>query len=208
MVTSAAKIKPPKPAPVGQGPRVTKAPRRRSTGVLSEIGISRVAAVAALVVAALALQSTVLTEITFLGVIPQLVVVVVVSLAYLDGERVGVVTGFFGGLLVDLQLPADSIVGISALVYVLVGYGVGLFRQYAPGESVWTPVIIVALSSAIAEGGYAALSILLGQRWVSIAFTAKVAGLVVLYNTLLTPFVFPLVRRMSTRFRPERVYRW
>jgi hypothetical protein len=36
----------------------------------------------------------------------------------------------------------------------------------------------------------------------------RVAGLVVLYNTLLTPFLFPLTRKIADRFRPERVYRW
>jgi hypothetical protein len=39
-------------------------------------------------------------------------------------------------------------------------------------------------------------------------FTVKVAGLVILYNTLLTPFVYPLVRKVADRYRPERVYRW
>jgi hypothetical protein len=41
-----------------------------------------------------------------------------------------------------------------------------------------------------------------GQPWISLADTAQVAGLVVLYNTLLTPFVYPLVRRVSERSGP------
>jgi hypothetical protein len=43
---------------------------------------------------------------------------------------------------------------------------------------------------------------------VSFVFTVKVIGLVVLYNTLLTPLLFPLIRRVADRFRPERVHRW
>lgn len=171
-----------------------------------ESNLARVAAVGALIVVALALQSTVLAQVTVLGVIPQVVLVVVVSLAYSDGERVGVVSGFFAGLLLDLLLP-QSIIGLTSLVYTLIGYGVGSSRQYAPQESVWTPVLVVALSSAVAEVGYALLAIILGQPWVSIAFTAKVVGLVVLYNTLLTPFVFPIANRVAARFRPARVIR-
>lgn len=181
----------------------SRAPR----GILSEVGIPRVAAVGTLVVLALAIQSALLAQATLLGVIPQLLLVVVVSLAYLDGERVGLVTGFFGGLLLDLQLP-ESIVGLTALLYTLIGYGVGHLRELAPSESVWTPVFVVAAASAVAEMSYALFSILLGQPWVGLGFTVKVAALVVLYNTLLTPFVFPLVRRVAERFRPERVYRW
>ena len=179
--------------------------KRLST--LADLGILRVITHSAMVLVALVLQSTVLQQITFLGVTPQLALIVVVCLAYLEGERVGVVTGFAAGLLLDLQLPEQgSIVGITALVYVLLGYGVGAMRQYSLSESVWAPVLTVTVVSIVSELSYAGLSIILGQRWVSLAYTAKVAGLVVLYNTLLTPFVFPIVRRVSYRFGPARVY--
>ena len=179
----------------------------RTPGILADLGLGRILALAAVVLLAVALQSTLLARLTLLGVIPQLVLVVVVSLAFLDGPRVGVVVGFAGGLLQDLLLP-QSIIGLTALVYTLVGYGVASLRQFAPSESVWSPVLAVALASAVAEFGYAILAIILGQPWVSISFTAKVTGLVILYDTLLTPFAFPLVRKVADRFRPERVYRW
>lgn len=183
----------------------TAAKDMRTPGLLSEIGVARIAAVAALLIVAVALQSTVLVRMTILGVVPQLILLVTVSLAYTDGARVGLVAGFFGGLFQDLLL-AGSIAGLTALVYTLICYTVGVFRQYAPAESVWAPVLTVAIASAVAELGYAALAVLLGQPWVSFDFTIKVAGLVVLYNTLLTPFVFPIVRKVAERYRPERVY--
>jgi rod shape-determining protein MreD len=181
----------------------------KGPGFLAEVGIARVAAVAALMVVAVALQTTLLSRATILGIIPQVVLLVIVSLGYTDGERVGSVVGFFGGLLIDLLLyDPTAIIGLTALIYTMIGYGVGTVRKYAMSESVWTPVLIVAAASAIAEFSYATLSIIFGQQWVSLLFTAKVAGLVVLYNTLLTPFVFPIVRRIADRYRPERVYRW
>ena len=160
-----------------------------------------------MVIGALALQSTLLVHFTIAGVIPQLVLVVIVSLSFVDGPRVGAATGFFGGLLIDLLIP-QSIVGISCLVYSLVGYAVGTFRQYAPADSVWTPLLAVAISSFVAEAGYALLAVILGEPWVSIDYTLRVIGLVTLYNCLLTPFVFPTVRRVAKRVRPDRVYRW
>jgi len=181
---------------------------RVPSGFMSEIGLPWAAAISALVVVAVAVQSTLLTLTTILGVIPQLVLVLVVSLAYLEGERVGIVAGFCGGLLVDLLLPVGSITGLTALVYTLIGYGVGSLRQYAPSDSVWMPVFTVSLASVVAEGSYAVLTVILGGRFVGFTLTTKIAGLVVLYNTLLTPFVFPLVRRIGMRLRPERVYRW
>jgi rod shape-determining protein MreD len=99
-------------------------------------------------------------------------------------------------------------VGLTALVYTLIGYAVGIFRQYAPAESVWAPVFAVAIATTLSEFGYALMAVLMGQPWVSFEFTVKIVGLVVLYNTLLTPFAFPLVRKVAERFRPERIYRW
>ena len=181
----------------------------RGPGFFAEMGLARIAAVAAVMIVAVALQTTLLARATILGVIPQLVLVVIVSLAYSDGERVGSVVGFFGGFLIDfLVYSPTSIVGLTGLIYTMIGYGMGSVRRYSTSESVWTPVLMVAGASAIAEFSYAGLSIIFGQQWVSLLFTAKVAGLVVLYNTLLTPFIFPLVRRIADRYRPERIYRW
>jgi rod shape-determining protein MreD len=179
----------------------------RTSSTLADVGIARVLAVTVLVVAALVIQSTVLEQLTFLGVTPQLVLIVVVSLAYLDGPRVGIVTGFAAGLLLDLQLPEGAIVGISPLIYVMLAYAVGALSDYQISESVLIPVMSVTVVSAVAEFGYAGLAIILGQRWVSLTYTAKIAGLVVLYNTLLAPFVFPIVRRISDRFGPGKVFR-
>ena len=173
----------------------------------ADLSMARPLAVAAILIVALAIQSTLLTRVTILGVIPQLLFVVIVCLAYLEGEVMGVVVGFVGGLLQDLLLP-ESIMGLTALVYTMVGYGVGTIRSYLPSQSVWTPVITVAFASAMAEASYAILAIMMGERWVSIAYTAKIGGLVVLYNTLLTPFVFPVVKRVADRVRPERVVRF
>jgi rod shape-determining protein MreD len=174
----------------------------RRSGLISNVGLTRAVAIGILMIAALAIQSTLLPLATLLGVIPQLVLVVIVSLAYVDGERVGIVTGFVGGLLMDLLIPGAP-VGVNALLFVLIGYGVARFRQLSPSESVWTPVVVVIFASAIAEFGYGLLQIMFGQPWIALADTAKVAGLVIVYNTLLTPFVYPLVRRVSQRFGPQ-----
>ncbi len=182
--------------------RESKAP-----GELANLGLARAGALAAILVVALALQSTLLPLATLLGVIPQLVLVVIVSVAYLEGQRLGAIAGFSGGLLMDLLVP-EAPVGLYALVYSLVAFAVATLRQSTPTEAVWTPVFVVAVASAVAELGYSVLSIMFGQPWISLSYTGKVAGLVVLYNTLLAPFTFPLIRRISERFGPGKVLRW
>jgi rod shape-determining protein MreD len=185
---------------------INAAKETRATSTLADLGVTRMLWVALLLLGSLVLQSTVLEQVTFKGVTPQLSLVVVVSLAYIDGERVGVVTGFTAGFVQDLLLPVGSIVGLTALVYTLIGFAVGSLSRYSVSESVWAPILGVILASAAAEASYAAMSIMLGENWVSLAYTGKVIGLVVLYNTLLTPFVYPFVRKVANRFGPGRVY--
>lgn len=179
----------------------------RPQSALTEFGLPRGIAIALLVVLALALQSTLLSYATILGVIPQLVLVVICCVALTEGETVGVVAGFLGGLLQDLQLADGSIMGLYALVFTVVGYGAGLLRDQTNHPSVWMPVAAIGAASGLAELFYALLAVLLGQEWIGFAFTARIAGLVILYNVLLTPLVFPLVRRTIQRFRPARVHR-
>jgi len=152
------------------------------------------------------MQSTVLTRLTVLGVVPQLLFVAVISLAFVEGEVVGVVVGFCAGVLLDLLVP-QSLLGITAFVYTLLGYAAGTIGRDAHRGAPWGPVAVVAVASLLAETCYAAIAVVVGQRWISFADTAAIAALVVLYNTLLTPFVFPLVRRISERTRSDQVVR-
>lgn len=161
---------------------------------------------ALLLIGAVAVQSTVFSTLTIMGVVPQLVFVVVVTLAFLEGETVGAIAGFFGGLLVDLLSPG-AIVGLSSFVYALLAYGVGRVAYYAVPGSVVAPVALVAMASIAGESFYALASLLLGQRWVGLADAVRIASLVVVYNTLLTPFVFPLTRRVVRRLERDRVIR-
>lgn len=183
---------------------VAKEPRK---GILVETGVARSLVLAAILIVAIALQSTLLVRLTFLGVIPQVVLVAVVAVAWSGGERVGVATGFTAGILLDLMSLPQSVGGLYALLYTLIGFGVAYFRGFIPGDSVWMPVLAVSVASAVAEFGYAIMNVMMGQKWIGFAFTAKVAGLVILYNTLLTPFVYPLVERISHKYAPERVFR-
>lgn len=157
--------------------------------------------IAGILVGCVTLQSTLLTDATLFGVTPQLLLLAVICLAYLEGPGVAAVVGFSGGLLLDLLLPG-SILGLSALVYTLVAYTVADLRGFVRRDSVWMPVLAVGLASAAAEGGYALLAVLLGEAWVSLVDTSRIVGLVVVYNILLTPFVFPIFERMVERFRP------
>lgn len=163
----------------------------------------RAGLVVLLLVSALVLQSTLFTSLTLFGVVPQLVFVVVICLAAIESENLGLVSAFSGGLLVDLVMPG-SLLGLTSLVLTLVAYCTSRASQLAPEGSVGFPVVAVALGSVAAEILYAFFSVLLGQNWVSLGDTVRIGALIVLYNTLLAPLILTVVRWSIDVVRGDR----
>ena len=106
----------------------------------------RVLSIIAIVVTALLLQSTVFAELKFLGVRPELMYLVTIIIAILEGPQEGAVVGFAGGMAQDFMLNQPK--GITALTLTLVGYAVGLARQYIVSPSPLLPTILVAAGTA------------------------------------------------------------
>jgi rod shape-determining protein MreD len=165
-----------------------------------------VLALTAVVVTALLLQSTVFADLKLLGVRPELLYLVTIVIALLEGPNEGLVFGFFAGLAQDFLLNEPK--GLTALTLTLLGYAVGLARQYIVSPSPLVPTIGVAIGTATGIGFYEVVSFLLGEYHQQVTFTVKVALLAALYNAVLTPILYPLLRRVSIGSRPRRVVRF
>jgi rod shape-determining protein MreD len=160
----------------------------------------------AIVLTALVLQSTVFATVTLAGAKPELVYMVTIILAFLEGPSSGAVAGFAGGMAEDFLLNQPK--GITALTLTLVGYAVGTLRQYIVTPS---PLLPVALVGTATVGGllfYGLVSFLLGQLDYGVGYLIQIALLSGLYNAILTPLVFPIVRRAAESSRVKKVFRW
>jgi len=73
------------------------------------------------------LQTTVMPHFRVMGSQPDLVLIVTVTFAFLEGSALGSATGFMGGLLQDLAVT--QVVGLSALSKTLVGYMAGQLER-------------------------------------------------------------------------------
>ena len=156
------------------------------------------------VVAALLLESTVFASVRLGGVRPDLLVIAVVAVAMAAGPTSAACFGFFAGLLADLLFAQP--VGVSALVYTCVGFAVGLGRLYLVGSRAWVHLALAgAASLASVWCAGVVMRVLDLSSW---AFVGRTGPLVALYNLLLTPVVYPLVRRLAAAAAPEQVYRW
>lgn len=160
----------------------------------------------AVIVAALVLQTTVFADIRLLGARPELMYLVTIVFAMLEGPVSGAVTGFVGGMAQDFLLNQPK--GITALALTLLGYAAGLLRQYIVSPSPLLPVFLVSIGTFLGVVFYGVVSFLLGQLDSSWGYLLRVAALSGAYNAILTPIVYPILRRLAEGSRSQRVVRW
>jgi rod shape-determining protein MreD len=165
----------------------------------------RVLALIAVIVTAILLQSTVFSQLRLLGVRPELLYLVTILIALQEGPNEGAIVGFTCGLAQDMLL--DQPMGITALTLTLLGYAVGMARQYIVSPSPLVPTIVVAIATALGVAFYEIVTFLLGQFEAGFTYAVKVALLTALYNAVLTPILAPLLRRIVEGSRPRRVVR-
>jgi hypothetical protein len=95
--------------------------------------VRRFLTLAAVIVTALLLQTTVFADVRLLGARPELMYLLTIVFAMLEGPSSGAITGFAGGMAQDFMLNQPK--GITALTLTLLGYAVGLLRQYVVSPS-------------------------------------------------------------------------
>lgn len=157
------------------------------------------------IITGLLLQSTVFTQVRLGGATPELMYLITVIMAMIEGPSTGAVAGFSAGMGQDILL--DQPAGITALTLTLVGYAVGMIRQYIVTPSPVLPVVLVGGATVGGVLFYGLVSFLLGQP-VGFAFLLKTALLSGLYNAVLTPILYPVLRRVAEASRAKKVFRW
>ena len=134
------------------------------------------------------------------GVTPNFLLLVVVTIALVEGPRPGAAVGFAAGLIFDLL--GSGPVGPMILVLTLTGYLAGLMHENMFAEGWLLPLTVLAIASLSAEVAYGLILILLGSGgpfW-STFFTKMLPGAV--YNTVLALLIYPLLARFLRQDRP------
>ena len=87
------------------------------------------------------LQTSVFTSFALAGVVPDLLIILVVSVAFMRGRTPAVLTGLLCGLMIDFTY-ADFI-GLFAIMYMTVGYLAGFTHRIYDEDDYTIPLIMV-----------------------------------------------------------------
>lgn len=142
----------------------------------------------------LILQSTVLQWVKIYGVVPNTALILVICLAIYSGKNKGATIGFFVGILNDIIF--GRILGLSALVYMIIGYLVGLMDQKIFKENLIIPFILTAFATVFYEMINLLLIYLLGYRIELLNIMKKMLITEVIYSSILSPFIYFYVSKL------------
>jgi rod shape-determining protein MreD len=116
--------------------------------------------VAALAVVVVFLQTGIVSEVPVFGVAIDLTPLVVAFVGLQCGSMAGALAGFGIGLLVDLTLVQT--LGLTSLIFTLIGYAAGRLRELRDPRAALTPLLVAAAAAAASMVGYSVMEIALG----------------------------------------------
>lgn len=108
------------------------------------------------------LQSTVMPAFSMAGVVPDLLLVLVITVAYTKGCIGGMLTGFAAGLLTDVCF--GNLVGLCALFYLCIGYVAGYSNKIYDERDYMLPMLMIAAGEFLYSFAYYVAHFLLRSR--------------------------------------------
>ncbi len=109
--------------------------------------IQRTVVTGLLILVAFLLQNNIFAAIPLVGITPNLLLLVTISLGLLHGKVSGLLVGFFAGLMMDVF--GGDLLGQYALILCLLGYGCGFFTPYFYMDSLLLPLGVCALAEIL-----------------------------------------------------------
>lgn len=79
--------------------------------------------------------------------VPNIMLIFVVSIAVMRGQKEGMIAGFFSGLLLDIYY--SSYLGIFAFVFMIFGFVDGLFHRIYYAEDTFLPLVLIAVNDVV-----------------------------------------------------------
>lgn len=108
------------------------------------------------------LQSSVFSHFELAGVVPDIVIIFVITTGYLQGKTYGMFFGLFSGLLMDFCI--GSYIGYFAIMYMLIGYMSGFGNKIYDKDDYTLPIIFIGTGELLYQHMYYFFSFALRGR--------------------------------------------
>lgn len=153
------------------------------------------------------LQTTFFSWFNIAGVRPNLFIVFVLCISLFIGKNIAVVFGFILGIY--LEILTSKQIGISSIMFALIGFLGGCFDKNFSKDSKITILLMVAGSTVIFELATYLYSCIRNLIPLQILGFVKILLIEVIFNILLTIILYPLIRKvgyfLENTFKKDRI---
>lgn len=134
------------------------------------------------IITAYLIQSSVFPYFSLAGVVPDILLILVVSCAFFYGQRTGIVVGFLSGLLMDFCI--GDVVGAFAIFYSVIGFFNGYAKKIYDREDFLLPMGLICISEIVYNFMYYVAFVLLRGKLDFLFFLRKIILPRVIYTVL------------------------
>lgn len=138
-----------------------------------------------------------ITYIGILSVLPDIFLIYVVCIGLLEGKITAGIVGLLGGLFIDTT--AGSVLGLYSFVYVVVGIMSGIKLRDFSNENVIRPAIYAAAATVISAILIMLITMISGTHVSFFYCLVRYYLPAVLYNVIIMELVFFLLRHLYNR---------
>lgn len=140
------------------------------------------------------LQTTIFQRLALADEVPNLLLIITVSVGYMRGRTEGMFTGFFCGLLVDMY---GDVLGLHALLYMIIGYCVGICNMIYYEDDYTLPIMLVGVSDFFYNFFFYVFSFLLRGRLNFLYYLRRIMLPELIYTVLVSILLYKLLHTLN-----------
>lgn len=156
---------------------------------------------AVIIIISFLLESTVFQALSFASVSPNLLIIVTSAFGFMRGKREGMFVGFFSGLVYDIFF--GEWVGLYALIYMLLGYINGFFKQIFYPEDIKLPLILIGISDFIYGNVICILMFIMRSEFHYSYYLMNIIIPELIYTVLITLILYQIILHINQKLESE-----
>jgi len=137
------------------------------------------------------LQSTLFSQFTLGGIVPNIMIVVIASIGFLQGPNEGMWFGFIFGLITDIFF--GNIIGLYACIYMFVGYLNGAGEKYLFSHDIKLPLVLIMVTDFVYSNICYMLFFLLRGRFDYLFYLRSIILPELIYTTVFACLIYPFI---------------
>jgi len=143
------------------------------------------------------LQSTLFSQFKLGGIVPNLMIVVIASIGFLQGSKAGMWFGFIFGLITDIFF--GNLIGLYACIYMFVGYLNGAGEKYLFSHDIKLPLLLIMITDFVYSNVCYILFFMLRGRFDYLFYLRSIILPELIYTTVFACLIYPFIHFIFER---------